>query len=35
MVFDLSNLPSDIPMLHKMLAALNNNMQSLVTENQS
>ncbi|WP_425360644.1 transposase domain-containing protein [Candidatus Tisiphia endosymbiont of Ceraclea dissimilis] len=35
MVFDLNNLPSDIPVLHKMLAALNNNIQSLITENQS
>ncbi len=34
MVFDLNNLPSDVPVLHKMLAALNNNIQSLITENQ-
>lgn len=34
MVFDLNNLSSDVPVLHKMLAALNNNIQSLITENQ-
>lgn len=35
MILNLNNLPTDIAVLHRMLAALNNNIQSLTIENQS
>ena len=35
MIFNLNNLPTDIEELHKIVATLNIDIQSLITENQS